>query len=274
MENNADIPKVKKHVSAGRICSLCSLLTGILLVTFLFRAQEVDILFIMGFIIALIGLATGIAAVKMRKGLKSGTRKAAFIGVFINAALICHLTILMSVNGTFFNFSEINRKKCLANLRSIGTQMAYYASCNGGMYPVGSGPKGLIAMRRWIKEEGNPSLFAKADIYYCPSATVLSLRDGGDINSFVYFNGLYSGVLRGVPLVFDRPGNHPGVVNILFTDGEIEAVDSDVKSCAALIELLHSRFGFDDKTLSQLRKKAAEADNPGQKKRFFDGFMT
>jgi len=109
-------------------------LTGILLVTFLFRVQEVDILFIMGFIIALIGLATGIAAVKMRKGLKSGTRKAAFIGVFINAALICHLTILMSVNGTFFNFSEINRKKCLANLRSIGTQMAYYASCNGGMY--------------------------------------------------------------------------------------------------------------------------------------------
>jgi len=176
------------------------------------------------------------------------------------------LTILMSVNGGFFNFKEINRKKCLANLKSIGMQMAYYASCNGGMYPVGNGSKGLISLRRWIKEEGNPSLFAKAEIYYCPSATVLTLRDGGDINSFIYFNGLYSGSQRGIPLVFDRPGNHSGAVNILFTDGDIETLDTDVKSCTALIDLLHSRFGFDDKILSQMKKKALEADNPGQKK--------
>ena len=145
-------------------------------------------------------------------------------------------------------------------------QMAYYASCNGGMYPTVPGTKGLVSLRRWIKEEGNPSLFAKNNAYYCPSATVLSLREGGDINSFIYFNGLYSGSQRGIPLVLDRPGNHSGKVNILFTDGEIETVSTDVINCSDLIDLLHSRFGFDDKVLVQLKTKAAEVDNPGQKK--------
>ncbi len=58
----------------------------------------------------------------------------------------------------------------------------------------------------------------------------------------------------------DQPGNHRGIIFVLFEDGFIKDCKTDAESVSELIEELHEQIQYTPEQLKLLREKAAQAD--------------
>ena len=107
------------------------------------------------------------------------------------------------------------------NLKQVGLAVIMYADDNDDHLPAS-----LDDVQEYVYS---------SDVFCCPS------DESG--RSYVYVGG-DSIVLDNLdnpsrtPIAFDFPGNHSGKVNVLWADGHVETVATNIKSLDELIEFL------------------------------------
>ena len=90
--------------------------------------------------------------------------------------------------------------------------------------------------------------------------------------SYVYFGGYkklnafkQQFVKSDIPVLFDRPGNHKGYVNVIYLGGDPGSFLTQAKDCRELIEDFNKKFNYSPEILTQLRAKAALIDSQYKK---------
>ena len=85
--------------------------------------------------------------------------------------------------------------------------------------------------------------------------------------SYIYFGGYkklnaykQGTVKSDIPVLFDRPGNHKGYVNVVYLGGEPGSFLTKAKDCRELIEDFNKKFNYSPEVLTKLRAKAEVID--------------
>ncbi len=180
-----------------------SLVLGILGLVFVFGC--------VGWIFSLIALISGI-----KKNYKTGTILG-IIGLVLHG-LVLPICIFAAI--LLPAFARAHEKaheitSCINNLKQVGLAVTIYAYDNDDHLPAS-----LDDVQEYV---------SSSDVFCCPS------DESGQ--SYVYVGGDRS-VLDSRPIAFDFPGNHPGKVNVLWADGHVETVATNIKSLDELIEFL------------------------------------
>ena len=163
-----------------------------------------------GWIFSLIALILGV-----KKNYKTGTILG-IIGLVLQG-LVLFICILASLLLPAFAGAQKAARsvKCTSNLKQVGLAVIMYADDNDDHLPAS-----LDDVQEYV---------FSSDVFCCPS------DESG--RSYVYVGGDCRG-LDNRPIAFDFPGNHPGKVNVLWADGHVETVATNIKSLDELIEFL------------------------------------
>ncbi len=134
------------------------------------------------------------------------------------------------------------QETCATNLKQFGLALHQYASDNDEVFP------------RPDNEAGLKILF---DQGYLSDKSLLSSPDNpSNQNGYYYIGGFKLTEIRPpsiVPLAFDRPGNHPGLVHVLFVDGHVASMPIDnYKSPADVLNVLNAKFTYPPELLNDL----------------------
>ncbi len=163
-----------------------------------------------GWIFSLIALILGI-----KKNYKTGVILG-IIGLVLHGLVLFIFVLAAILLPAFAGAREQAQKlTCIMNLKQVGLAVVMYADDNDDHLPAS-----LDDVQEYI---------GSLDFFCCPS------DESG--RSYVYVGGDRR-VLDSRPIAFDFPGNHPGKVNVLWSDGHVETVTTNIKSLDELIEFL------------------------------------
>ncbi len=128
--------------------------------------------------------------------------------------LICVSPIILP-----FQREDARQISCASNLISLGAAMRQYAMAHHDYFPDKNGIAGLDILRR-------EKYCSDAKVYLCPSSGLSPAKAGQPfISSYEYQGGLKAtSENASQPLMWDKPGNHRYVSNVLFCDGHVEAI--------------------------------------------------
>ncbi len=131
------------------------------------------------------------------------------------------------------------QESCATHLKQFGLALHMYASDNDEVFPLPDNEAGLKILL-------DKNYLAKDFKLNCPKSSA----------GYYYLGGFKLTETRWparVPLVFDRPGNHPGLVNVLFADGHVESMPIDnYKSPADVLNVLNAKFTYPPELLNDL----------------------
>ncbi|MDD3118399.1 MAG: hypothetical protein PHQ27_04420 [Victivallales bacterium] len=154
--------------------------------------------------------------------------------------------------------SDIQQIQCTSNLRRIGMGLMSFARQHQGVLPAADNAAGLDAL---VKDGYNVRIFV------CPSdddVEVSKNKTLTDANcSYIYIGGLSTkGDFNPMcPLVFDVPGAHGDVINVLYMDGHVMPLKAPgITTCAALIKQLDQTNHYPPKLLEKLQAAAKRID--------------
>ena len=152
---------------------------------------------------------------------------------------------------------KARRISCANNLKQIGLSLKMYALDNKDKFPQGDNTAGFNEL---IKKD----YLRDTRIYKCPSASFAPAKDKLTENnsSYIYFGGFSEGVNADTPLVFEKPGNHKGYVNVLFADGHVKGhIVPNYTNCEMLLNYLHQIHRYTPELFDKLMKKAKKIDS-------------
>ena len=178
-------------------------------------------------------------------------KKSAAISSGIFALLVMAAFILLPVAR-----EKARRISCSSNLKSVGLSLMQYTMDNGNEFPDKDGAAGWELLR-------SNDYLTDYKIYTCPSSLTLSEKKGFLCEasiSYVYFGGFSAKDTPGIPLAFDKLGNHKNFVNILFVDGHVEGIPGNFNSYSDVINMLKKRYGYSAEDVKRLDEKAARLD--------------
>ena len=152
---------------------------------------------------------------------------------------------------------KARRISCASNLKQIGLAMKQYAMDHKDYFPKADNCAGFNEL---IKND----YLTDGNVYKCPSSKIL--KANGQLteanSSYIYFGGFKEFGNANTPLVFEKPGNHKGYVNILFMDGHVKGhVIPNYRNCTQIINhLSQGNNAYDPKLLKKLLEKAKKID--------------
>ena len=151
---------------------------------------------------------------------------------------------------------KARRISCTSNLKQIGLSLKQYAMDHKDNFPQADNCAGFNEL---IKED----YLTDGNVYKCPSSTIQSAN--GQLteanSSYIYLGGFKELGNAATPLVFEKPGNHKGYVNILFMDGHVKGhIVPNYRSCTQLINYLKNSYRYDAKLSQKLLEKAQKID--------------
>ena len=185
------------------------------------------------------------------------------IKMFVLAVVFLLLSLNVTVSAEKIN-TEKNKKRdvCVNNLKQIGTAMIMYANDDKDKnLPLGDNIEGF---RKIVASY----LGKHSEILVCPDNRK---REAGDVNNLTEDNSsyIYLDIESSIDkvrrpsqtvIVFDKPGNHNGFVNVLYLDGHVMKINTNKNySCEAILKVIYkNNFSYPIRKL-QL-KKAKEMD--------------
>jgi prepilin-type processing-associated H-X9-DG protein len=163
--------------------------------------------------------------------------------------------------------TKARRISCSSNLKQIGLSLKMYAMDHKDKYPAGNNAVGL---GRLVSEGYSTDL----SVYICPnSKTIKALDKEADSSitaitrelkeansSYIYIGDFVEGDGADIPVAFDKFGNQKGFINILFQDGHVTGMPSNIKSCKKLIAHLAKSSKFKPEVLKKLQEQAVQID--------------
>ena len=151
---------------------------------------------------------------------------------------------------------------CAPRLKQIGLGLKLYAMDFEEFFPLEDNAQGLDKLREldYLTDYG---------IYVCPDSKIQKGTKGSITEqncSYVYLGGFREGQNPQIPLVFDKTGNHPDIVGIVFIDGHVARYPaSAIKSCEDIIIFLNKEHKYPNKLFKKLLSKAKKIDRILQK---------
>ena len=151
---------------------------------------------------------------------------------------------------------KARRISCTSNLKQIGLAMKQYAMDHKDKFPQADNCAGFNEL---IKND----YLTDGKVYVCPSSSIPQAK--GQLaeanSSYIYFGGFKEFGNADTPLVFEKPGNHKGYVNILFLDGHVKGhIIPNYRTCVQLINYLQVNHKYDTKLFKRLLEKAQKID--------------
>ncbi len=197
-----------------------------------------------GLILSFLGLK------QINLGTRRGINKAK-TGIVLNLVFIFFPIVLILLIAGWYVELRLEKAACFSHLKSISLALKQYEMDNKGFFPVHNGQKGLrhLVDKKYLDGD---------KILSCPSPK------NKDAKYYIYLGGLKPGLRdssdKRLPLVMDHPGNHRGIIFVLFDDGFIMDCKTDAENISELIEELHEQIQYPPEQLKILREKAAQAD--------------
>lgn len=132
-------------------------------------------------------------------------------GFTISELLLVFVTVIMIgvIMLPFINYSraKMERTVCANNLRQVGLALYIYAREHGGNFPD---ELGTLYKEQYISD---------AHLMDCPASKRIGTIEDPD---YVYSPGLSVRDLSSKYLLEDKPDNHPGGINVLYVNANIE----------------------------------------------------
>ena len=233
-------------------------------------------------LLPLAGLTTAIIAIlKISKGTCKGmglvitgiclNSAGLFIGIMIIYGFVTFINEVPKHFGGKFTLKQGMRKMvCIGQLAQIDGQCRLYAKDNNNFLPPEDGTRNLRKVLKKYKFHLNAN--TSNNLFICPAfkdGNLATLQDGisPDRMTYVYFGGYkilpldklhFTG--KGIPIIFDYPGNHKGYVNIVYLNGKLDSFLTKAEDSVTLIKELHLKHKYSPENLKRLLKKAAKAD--------------
>lgn len=140
---------------------------------------------------------------------------------------------------------------CVNNLKQIGLALKNYAIDYDDKFPEADGAEGLEVLRM-------NEYLSDPQTYVCPSSSLKAAMPEAELTestvSYVYLGGFTEADSTDIPLAFDKPGNHPDKVCVLFTDGHVETLPIKAKTIEDIINALNERYKYAPEVLEKLKK--------------------
>jgi hypothetical protein len=197
-----------------------------------------------GLILSFLGLK------QVNLGTRRGINKAR-TGIVLNLVFMFFPIVLILLIAGWYVELRLERAACVSHLKRIGLALRQYEMDNKGFFPLRDGHTGLrhLVAKKYLDDD---------KILSCPGP------QNEEAKYYIYLGGLKPGSkdsnYKRLPLVMDHPGNHRGIIFVLFEDGFIKDCKTDAESVSELIEELHEQIQYPPEQLKILREKAAQAD--------------
>ena len=150
-----------------------------------------------------------------------------------------------------------NSTVCNSNMFKLARALKAYASANGGIFPEGmyiDGLNKLVSTPAWNNK-----------FLCCPDSGCDSAPSGKPImaenTGYVYFGNWENGYSQKLPLIMDMPENHNGFFYAVLNDGSVKKfIFKQQMSLKRMASYLHTVFQYDEKSFSELIRRAEELD--------------
>lgn len=255
---------------------------------------------LLGILTAIPGIICGILALKQPRTDPNRGNHLAVTGIIFNISglILGVVYIVMFVNTVREGLNHLGgemglepaakKMLCMGKLANIDMMCKLYAEDNKGYLPP---EDGIDKLKKYLYKpdaDGNLSYrlnrsrglnHSKAgDIekqqeffFICPAYMNMKMEKIGDSEkaelSYIYFGGFKKLnafkrqiVKSNIPVLFDRPGNHNGYVNVVYLGGEPGSLLTEANDCRELIEDFNKKFNYSPEVLATLRAKAAVID--------------
>ena len=151
---------------------------------------------------------------------------------------------------------KARRISCTSNLKQLLLCIKQYSMDNKDMYPQGDNAAGL---NKLIK--GN--YVTDLRVFICPSTN--TPKGSGELkeanSSYIYLGGFKEfATSPDTPIIFDKPGNHNGYVNVAFSDGHVKGFPLKYTTCEGVIRAMCKYHNYKPELLAELLKKAQKID--------------
>jgi prepilin-type processing-associated H-X9-DG protein len=146
---------------------------------------------------------------------------------------------------------------CYSNLKQIGLSLKQYAMDYEDYFPPGNNAQGLEKLRSldYLTDYG---------VYVCPKKRTRRGTEGHLAEAscgYIYLGGFKDDGSGDVPLAFDKPGNHPDYVNVLFIDGHVKGYSTSASgSCEEIIVFLNEEYKYPPELFKKLLDEAKKTD--------------
>lgn len=244
---------------------------------------------LLGILTAIPGIICGILSLKKPRTDRNKGNHLAVTGIIFNISGLALgiVYIVMFVNsvregldhlGGEMGFEPAAKKMlCLGQLANIDMMCKLYAEDNKGYLPPKSGIENL---KKYLGKVNSTKAFGyrngsekqQQDFFFvCPVYKNMQMektdKSGKAELSYIYLGGYKKlnsfkpqMVKSEIPVLFDRPGNHKGYVNVVYLGGEPGSLLTEAKDCRGVIEDFNKKFNYSPEVLRKMREKASRID--------------
>jgi len=128
--------------------------------------------------------------------------------------IICLLIYLISIS---VMRESSRRMACASNIRNIKFALQQYATDYSGYFPPENGAAGLEYLRKY-------DYLTDYSAYTCPSTKTARGKANQPLTEetvdYVYAGGLTDKSGPNLPVLYDKPGNHKSVCNVIISDAK------------------------------------------------------
>ena len=181
--------------------------------------------------------------------------------------ILVYLTIIFAfaVFGILFlewrirmNSKRDPRFTCASWFKQIGLSLKQYAMDYENFFPPEDNAQGLDKLREL-------GYLTEYRVFTCPGADMEPGTKGPLTEAscgYIYLGGFKDDESGDVPLAFDKPGNHPDYVNVIFVDGHIKGYPTSASgSCEKIIVFLNKEHKYPPELFKKLLDKAKKIDS-------------